>query len=79
VTRKQQFFTSMPRFLGIVFPLVILGVLLWQHPRLTAIGVGVNIIALILVSWFLLAVDAIFKLGIVSGVINLANEIKNLK
>jgi hypothetical protein len=69
----------MPRFLTIIFPLVVLGVLLWQHPRLTSIGLGVNIIALILISWFLLAIDAIFKLGIVSGVVNLANEIKNLK
>lgn len=67
------------RSLGIVLPLIFLGLLLWRRSDLEVIGIGSNLIALIFVSWFLLAVDAVLKLGIVAGIVNLAKEIKSLK
>ena len=67
------------RFLGIVSPLIFLGLLLWRRSELEYVGIGSNIVALIFISWFLLAIDAALKLGIVAGIINLAKEIKSLK
>lgn len=79
INRRQRLLKAVPRFVGVILPLIFFGILLWQHPQLESIGLGTNIIALIFIAWLLLAIDATLKLGIVAGVINLAKEIKNLK
>ncbi len=79
LSRKQRIFKGIPSFLGIVVPLFLLGFLLWQQPSLQSIGIGTNIVALILIAWFLLTIDSTLKLGVVSSVISLAKEIKSLK
>lgn len=76
---KERLFSGIPRFVGIVLPLILMGLLLWKPFYLKPIGVESNIIALILIAWLLLAIDAALKLGVVAGIANLAKEIKNLK
>lgn len=65
--------------LGILLPLVLMAFFLWKRPALEAVGVDPKVVALIFMAWLLLGIDATLKLGIVSGVINLAKEIKSLK
>lgn len=79
LNKKQRILLILPRYIGIILPLILLAILLWRHEQLESLGIGVNIVALIFIAWFLLAIDAVLKLGIVAGVINLAKEIKNLK
>lgn len=78
-TQIRSLVSGLSRTAGVVLPLIFLGIVLWQHSQLEAVGLGANLVALILIAWFLLAIDAALKLGIVAGVINLAKEIKNLK
>lgn len=76
---KTRVFGSVPSFLGIIVPLVLMGLLLRKPAYLQSVGVSSNVIALILIAWLLLAVDSALKLGVVAGITNLAKEIKNLK
>lgn len=77
-TRKQLILASLPRFLGIFLPLALMGFLLWQPTRLEMVGVETNAITLIFIVWFLLAIDATLKLGIMDKVVGLAKQIREL-
>jgi hypothetical protein len=66
---------GLPRFLGIVVPLGLMAYFLWKPIP----GVDSKVVSLIFLAWLLLGIDAILKLGIVAGVVNLAKEIKTLK
>jgi hypothetical protein len=76
---KRRLIRGASTVVGVAGP-VILMILLLRHPAsLEPVGISANIIALVLIAWFLFAVDAVLKLGVVAGVVNLAKEVKNLK
>jgi hypothetical protein len=76
---SERITQGLPRMLGIVLPLVLMLYFLWNRKALETLGIDPKVVALIFMAWLLLGIDATLKLGIVSGVINLAKEIKNLK
>ena len=76
---RQRLWVALPRFLGVVLPLILMGLLLWKRKQIEFVDINFNIVALIFIAWLLLAIDASLKLGIVSGVVGLAREIKSLK
>lgn len=76
---SERITQGLPRVLGILLPLVLMALFLWKPAGLNALGVDRKVVALIFIAWLLLGIDATLKLGIVSGVVNLAKEIKNLK
>ena len=63
---------------GIIVPLVGLGLVVWQPNLLESLGVDKNVVSLIFIAWLLLAIDASLKLGIVAGITELAKGIKTL-
>jgi hypothetical protein len=77
-TLAHQVLKGLPRFLALVLPLICLALFLWKREQLGFMGINPNIVALIFIAWFFMTVDVLLKLGIVSGVINLAKEIKGL-
>jgi hypothetical protein len=67
------------RLLGMALPLILLGFLLLDPERMAMLRLDPNVVALIFVTWFMLAVDAILGLGVVANVLGLAKQIKDLK
>jgi hypothetical protein len=78
-SRRQRLLSAVPRMLAVILPLGVLGLLVWQQGRLEPLGINVSIIILILAAWALISIDSALKLGVVSGAINLAKEIRSLK
>lgn len=78
-SRGHRLLSTVPKIMAIFLPVALVGLLLWQQARLEPLGINISIIILVLAAWALLSVDAALKLGIVSGVVNLAKEIKSLK
>jgi hypothetical protein len=76
---SERITQGLPRVLGILLPLVLMLYFLWNRKALETLGIDPKVVALIFMAWLLLGIDATLKLGIVSGVVNLAKEIKNLK
>lgn len=70
---------ALPRILGLLLPLVLLGFLIWNPAALQVIGVDVNIVALLFFVWLLITLDTILKLGIVDRVVSLAKDVSSLK
>lgn len=77
--RLRRLLSVIPKIIGVLLPVILLILLLWQPSYLERVGIAMNVIVLIILAWVLLAVDAILKLGIVASVISLAKEIKSLK
>jgi len=76
---KRRFLNGFVRVFAFVLPCVLLALLIWKHQHLQSIGLNVNLMAIVLIAWVLLTVDAALKLGIIASAIRLANEIRNLK
>jgi hypothetical protein len=77
-TRLQQLRMGLPGFIAISLPVVGFGVL-WLYPAVfERVGLEANTVALILLAWLLLAIDVVLKLGIVSSIIQLARDFKDL-
>ena len=70
--------TGLPRTLGIILPLMIMGLYLWRPTLFPFITLDTSTVTLIFIAWLLLAIDAGLKLGIVAGLTNLAKGIKEL-
>jgi hypothetical protein len=77
-SRSQRVGSLALRFLGVVLPILILGVLFLDPSRLAALGVQGTTLTLILIAWFLLAVDAVLRLGIVERLAGVAKALKDL-
>lgn len=79
-SRLQYLLTKLPRFLvGIVLPLVGLGLIVMGRGDLfTETHIDPKIWTLIFITWFLLAIDAILKIGIVAGFTDVAKGLKDL-
>jgi hypothetical protein len=75
---RQRMVSSLPRFIGVVLPLLVMGVYLWQPSLFPFIQLNTDIITFIFIAWLLLAIDSSFDLGVVNGVTNLAKGIKDL-
>lgn len=65
------------RALGFILPVVVLTVA-WQADLLRS-GVAATVIPLVLLTWFLLAVNGMFRLGVIESFVNVAKAIKDLK
>jgi hypothetical protein len=78
-TRRQRLLSTLPKLMAVTLPVALLGVLLWQQARLEPLGINISVTILILAAWALLSIDAALKLGVVSGAINLAKEMRSLK
>ncbi len=66
------------RIVGFGLPLVVLGILLMKPAWMDSFDLNANTLALIFFSWLLLAIDGIFKLGVISGLISLVKGVKEL-
>jgi hypothetical protein len=78
-TRAQRVMTVILRFLGIMTPVLILGFLLLDPSRMSALGPNGTSLTLILVAWLLLAIDGVLHLGIVERVASVAKAMKDLQ
>jgi hypothetical protein len=76
---KSQIQDFAPRILGVLLPVLLLVLLLWNPTSLYFIGLDNNMLSLILISWFLLSLDAVLKLGIIASLVSIAKGIKDLK
>jgi hypothetical protein len=74
----QRLIAGLPRLVGIVLPLVIIILFLSQPAWWESTGLQPDLVTVIFIAWLLLSIDAALGLGIVSGVVNLAREIKEL-
>ena len=74
----KNFLFGIPRItIGILLPLSVLFIISLR-PELFSNIIDVKVLTLISIGWFLLAIDAILKLGIVTSVIEVAKGIKEL-
>ncbi|HYH81079.1 MAG TPA: hypothetical protein VEX86_14855 [Longimicrobium sp.] len=65
------------RGLGFILPVVVLSFAL--KPGVLPPGVAPSIILFVLLTWFLLAVNGMFRLGVIESFVNVAKAIKDLK
>ena len=79
LTWRQQMARGVPRLFGLLIPLTIALVFVWQRAYFEKLGLTTNVVALVLLAWFLLALDSALKLGIVANLVSLAKGIKELK
>jgi hypothetical protein len=75
---KGALFRNLARVLGIILPLTLMGLYLWQPSLFPFLQIDPNIVALIFVAWLLLTLDITLKLGVVAELTNLAKGIKDL-
>ncbi|MCB0212972.1 MAG: hypothetical protein KDJ52_26755, partial [Anaerolineae bacterium] len=74
----QRLIKGIPRLVGIMLPLLLMGLYLWQPGLFPAIQIDANVVTLLFMAWLLLAIDATLNLGIVTGLANLAKGLKDL-
>jgi hypothetical protein len=79
LTRRQRFVAAFPRMMGFLLPILIMGYFLWRPAQAEAMGLKGSVIAIILISWVLLTIDTVLRLGVVASLVNLAKGIKDLK
>jgi hypothetical protein len=77
-TWVQRLLTGLHSFVGVVLPLIILGLFLWQPTLLKPLSIEPKVVTLVIIAWLLLAIDAVLELGIVAGIADLAKGIKEL-
>jgi hypothetical protein len=70
---------GLSRASGFVIPLLLMGYLITHPEQLTSVGIQANVLAVISLAWLLLSVDVLFRLGLVSSVIDLAKGIRDLR
>lgn len=75
----NRLFTGLPRFLGLSFPFLLLGVFWWRPGLYSSIPLENNVKTIILTAWLLLALDVGLKSGVVSQLVSLAKGIRELK
>lgn len=77
-TSLQRVINGFFRFIGIVAPIVIIAAMVMFPEQGNVLGLENKTVSLIALSWFLLTLDNILKLGVVEQVANLAKAIKGL-
>lgn len=79
ITWKQRFRVWGRVVLVVGIPVIVL-ILIQSYPLAVAkLGVDLGVLTWIMLAWFVLAFDAIFKLGAVANVVNLAKTFRDLK
>lgn len=76
---KELFSKKLLRFLGFMLPLIFMGVYLWNPTYFPYLHFNPDVVTLVFLSWFLLALDSGLQLGVVSGLIQLAKGLKDLR
>jgi hypothetical protein len=77
---QRRIINGLPRFLGLILPLILMGLYLLKPTLFPFIREGgQTIVTYIFLAWLLLSNDASLKLGIVAGLTKLAKEIKGLE
>jgi hypothetical protein len=66
------------RFFGLLLPAAWIALIRLQPKLLESLGLDQNLVLLVLLTWFLLAVDANLGLGLVDKIVKVAREIKEL-
>jgi hypothetical protein len=79
ISRGRRLALAAARLLGIVVPIIVLALMLADPAHVSALGLNGTALALILIAWFLLAIDATLGLGIVERIANMAKAIKDLQ
>ena len=79
-TAGKRLVSSSLKFFGISPIVIMAGALLWPG-QLESRGINLspNMLALILMAWILLTVDATLRLGVVANLVSLAKGIKKLE
>jgi len=78
-TRVTMLLGTLTRGVGFLLPVIVLTYVLKYGDKGLFGGASPSIIALALLAWFLLAVNGMFRLGVVEGFVNMAKAIKDLK
>jgi hypothetical protein len=72
---RQKISIATRQTLALLIPLLIIG-FLYKRPDQLLPGIGVPVATLVCIIWFLFAVDAVFKLGVVANLIESAKVVK---
>jgi len=79
LTISQRILNILTRGLGVVIPIGAMTYLFLQPSLMENLRIDPTVLSLILMAWLLLAIDNFFKLGIVSSIMGLAREIRDLR
>lgn len=77
-SRISAVLVMLTRGLGFLLPIILLTYLV-QIGWVPTLGIPQSVIGFILLAWFLLAVNGMFRLGVVESFVNLTKAIKDLK
>jgi len=75
---KQSLITGVVRFVGIIIPLGLMGVYLWNPAFFSFVHTDSDIVALIFMVWLLLSIDTTMNLGVVAKLARIAKTVKDL-
>ncbi len=75
---QQRLINGLPRFVGIILPLILMGLYLWIPDLFPRIELDSGVVTLVFLAWLLLSIDASLELGIVASLTDLAKGIKDL-
>lgn len=78
---KQTLLIGVFRFIGIIIPLALMGLYLWDKDKKfipSSIKIESDTIALVFIAWLLFSIDSVMKLGVVAGLVEAAKSVKDL-
>jgi hypothetical protein len=76
---KDHLLKWLKTLVGFIIPLALMGLYLWNPDLFPAVQFDAETVGLVFVAWLLLGLDVVFDLGVVSGLVELAKGIKDLK
>jgi hypothetical protein len=76
-TSVQRLGSTVQRFIGIGLPILLLYVVIF-YPGIIPAGIGFDKISIVAIAWFLIAIDANLKLGVIDRILEIAKAIKEL-
>jgi hypothetical protein len=79
LTWKQRLTKSLPQLIGLALPFIVLVYAARNPDTFKSIGAYSNIIILIMITWLLLIIDSVLKLGVIERVISVTKQIKELR
>jgi len=77
-TSVQQLGSTVQRFIGIGLPIFLLYVVIFHPEIMIPTGIGFDKISIIAIAWFLIAIDANLRLGVIDRILEIAKAIKEL-
>ena len=76
-TSVQRLGSTVQRSIGIGLPILLLVAVIF-YPGIIPTGIGIDKISIIAIAWFLIAIDANLRLGVIDRILEIAKAIKEL-